>query len=363
MSLFAPQNPLDKHHSFSGKVAWQSPSNIALIKYWGKRPVQLPANASISFTLSHAHTKTSVAYSPRSARERWIDFTFEGVKEETFATRIEKYFSSISSLFPFISDLSFQIESSNSFPHSSGIASSASSMSALSLCLCTIEQELYNLKRDQPQFLKKASYVARLGSGSACRSVYPHLAAWGNTSHLSEASDEYAIPVTGMDPVFKDFHDDVLIVSEEKKSVSSTAGHALMDTNVFAANRYAQADTHFQKIIEAMRSGDLATFGKIIEDEALTLHALMMCSDPSYILMEPATIAVIKKIRSFRETNKLPVYFTLDAGPNVHILYPESIALQARAFINEELQSLAVNNRIIKDTVGQGPVQLENNEE
>lgn len=358
MTEIKPLPLLEKSQLLEGKVGWKSPSNIALVKYWGKRPVQLPENASISFTLSEAHTTTSVNYAPRMPEKPWITFTFEGKKEQAFSERISKYCSSLLPIMPFLNQLSFDIESRNSFPHSSGIASSASSMSALALCLCDIEQVLYKLENDEHAFFRKASMLARLGSGSASRSVYPKLVAWGRSKVISDARDEYAIPVHNVHPVFETFHDDVLIVSEEKKSVSSTAGHALMDTNIFAEKRYQQAEDHMAILLKSMGEGNLEIFGKVVEDEALTLHALMMCSDPSYILMEPGTIAVIKRIRAFRSESGLPIFFTLDAGPNVHILYPESIAKQADEFINEALRPLAFNNRIIKDVVGNGPIKF-----
>ena len=357
MSFFSIQPQLPDTHSHQGEVSWKCPSNIALIKYWGKRPVQLPENASISFTLDNAHTVTSVHYQPRSTSEKWVQFLFEGKEEESFEKRIVKYLNSIIDDIPWIGQLAFKIESENSFPHSSGIASSASSMGALALCLCDIEKKLFGLK-DEALFRKKVSFLSRLGSGSACRSIYPHIAAWGPSEMIPESSDLYAIPIDDLDEVFTNFHDDILIVSDQEKAVSSSAGHALMDTNIFASKRYEQAGTHMKSLLESMKVGDLTSFGKIVEDEALTLHALMMCSDPSYILMEPNTLEVIKRIRTFRKEAGLPLFFTLDAGPNVHILYPHHIKTEATAFINSSLLSLSHEGRIIKDQVGQGPVKL-----
>ena len=131
-----------------------------------------------------------------------------------------------------------------------------------------------------------------------------------------------------------------------------------MDSNIFADKRYEQARMHISTLLTTMKNGDLHAFGKIIEDEALTLHALMMCSDPSYILMEPSTLEVIKRIRSFRKKTGLPVFFTLDAGPNVHILYPHHIASEAATFINDRLLSLSHQGKIIRDQVGLGPSKL-----
>lgn len=349
---------LDPNHGQSGVVKWQSPSNIALIKYWGKRPVQIPQNASISYTLSDAHTNTSVNYKPRTASADWITFLFEGKEEKSFADRIEKFLSSLDDYFPFLSQLSLKIESDNSFPHSSGIASSASSMSALAMCLCDMERSLFGTLTDDADFRAKASFISRLGSGSAARSVYPLLASWGEHKALHGSSDLYASAYNDVDAVFRSMHDDVLIVSGEKKSVSSTAGHALMDTNPFAKTRYAQAGTNMTELLASMRSADFDQWGKIVEEEAMTLHALMMCSHPSYVLMKPGTLSVIDEIRAYRKETKLPIYFTLDAGPNVHILYPDIIGTTAQKFIQEQLKPYAEGGLIIEDQTGDGPVKL-----
>lgn len=348
-------------NNIQGQVAWKSPSNIALVKYWGKYGRQLPQNASISFTLSEANTKMSVSYKTKEVKDASIalTFLFEGKENAKFAEKISKFLDSIISYFPFIPELEFTIESENSFPHSTGIASSASSMSALALCLCQIEKNHFKPEVTEEEFYQKASLIARLGSGSACRSVYSRLAMWGELASLEGSSNEYAIPVIDkIDPIFHTFRDSIFIVSSEEKSVSSRAGHALMEGNPYAAARYEQANQHVTEIIEAMQNGDLESWGNIVEKEALTLHALMMASEPPYILMHPNTLKVIEKIRAFRKEKNAPVYFTLDAGPNIHILYPDNVKDMITHFIQEELVSLCENSRVIHDFVGEGPEKI-----
>ena len=120
-----------------GKFSWQSPSNIALVKYWGKKPGQIPANPSISFTLSNCHTTTSLSFQKKEKPSEEFDFElfFEGEKKESFRPKIQQFLERTQQFLPFLKDYSFKIETSNSFPHSSGIASSASGMSALALVL------------------------------------------------------------------------------------------------------------------------------------------------------------------------------------------------------------------------------------
>lgn len=342
------------------KYTWRSPSNIALVKYWGKHGVQLPNNSSISFTLSNAYSETAISYrkKERESNDVEIHFRFEGNENPNFKARIEKFLFSIVSHFPFITTYAFDIESSNSFPHSTGIASSASAMSALALGLCSIEKEVYGTLQDEESFMKKASLISRLGSGSACRSVYPILAIWGKNEGVAGASDEYAIPFREAHPIFHTFHDSILIVSSDEKKVSSTAGHELMHGNIFADIRYKQANDNTVSIIEALKAGDLETFGRIAEEEALTLHALMMTSQPSYILLQPNSLEMIARIRQFRADTLLPVYFTIDAGPNIHLLYPNSIFNEVQQFIESSLKPLCENGKVIEDKVGQGATLL-----
>lgn len=342
-------------------ITWRSPSNLALIKYWGKYGRQLPRNASISFTLQNAYSETALRYAPKDDDGTIaLSFAFEGEPNTAFAQKIERFLSSIIDRFPFLTRYQLDIESHNSFPHSAGIASSASSMSALALCLCSMERALGDTLADDAAFYQKASDIARLGSGSASRSVYPHLAVWGATELVEGSSNEYAIPV-GQDvhEVFHTFHDDILMVSRREKSVSSTAGHALMEDNPFAAVRYEQAHQNMEDLLVAMKAGDLETFGTIAEQEALQLHALMMTSKPSYILMEGHSIELIKRIRAWREQTGHPLYFSLDAGPNLHLLYPDSVVQEVTAFIESDLLELCEGREYLKDVVGPGPVKMD----
>ena len=345
----------------TSKVIWRSPSNLAIVKYWGKYGVQLPKNPSISFTLENAFTETLVEYSPRTSGKPGIalDFLFHGEINEPFRLKMVKFLESITDIFPFLTQMDLRVQSANSFPHSAGIASSASSMSALALCLCSIEDELFDTLGDDNSFEQKASFIARLGSGSACRSIYGMMGLWGETGEVAGSSNLFAVPFEAeLHDVFKTFHDDILIASKSEKSVSSRAGHALMENNDYAAPRYQQANQRLSHLLGALKTGDLETFGNIAENEALTLHALMMTSDPSYILMRPNTLKMIEILRDYRAATGHPVFFSLDAGPNLHILYPEDIVHEIRPFIENELEQYCEEGLWIPDWVGNGPVQI-----
>ena len=345
-------------NDFQGKVGWSSPSNIALVKYWGKKDKQIPQNPSISFTLSECCSETFIGY--EKADNFSFRFFFERKENPAFGAKIEKFLLDNQAFFPFINQLSLKVESRNTFPHSSGIASSASSMSAFVMGLMEIESLLVGLSTGSGTLdICKASYFARLASGSAARSVFPKMALWGATSCFEGSSNEYAVSLENdIHPDFKTYRDSILIVSCETKSVSSRAGHALMEGNPYAPARYAQANENIKNLLATLKSGDLDTFINIIESEALLLHALMMCSNPSYILMKPNTLNLINEIRHFREETQIPLCFTLDAGPNVHLLYPENESVKVDSFIRNVLSSYCDGNRWIADHVGDGPKKL-----
>jgi diphosphomevalonate decarboxylase len=345
-----------------GAIRWRSPSNIALVKYWGKHGNQLPRNPSVSFTLDGAATDTTLEYKVREESGEGVDVKLflDGQLHPAFTERTAAFLLKLLPVYPFLKQLSLIIKTSNSFPHSAGIASSASGMSALALCLVSMEEQLFKPFSNRADFMSKASYLARLGSGSACRSVYGGAAVWGKLTGLSESSDEYAVPVTDkLHAVFQDFHDDILLISKSEKSVSSRAGHSLMEGNPYAAARYAQATKRTDEMLTVLKQGNLERFGEILESEALTLHALMMSSHPPYLLIRPNTLQVIERIHTFRAETGLPLYFTLDAGPNLHLLYPDSIAAEAKKFIREQLLYFCEDNMYLADRVGKGPEMLE----
>ena len=346
-------------NDFQGRVGWQSPSNIALVKYWGKRGKQLPQNPSISFTLSECRSETFIGF--EKADNFGFKFFFEGQENPAFGAKIEKFLLDYQAFLPFLNQLHLTVESRNTFPHSSGIASSASSMSAFVMGLMEIETLLTSVPKpvEGPSLLQKASYFSRLASGSASRSVYPKMALWGATDCYEGSSDEYAVPLEDdIHPVFKTYRDSILIVSGETKSVSSRAGHGLMEGNPYAPARYAQANTNIKNLLTALKTGDLDTFMNITESEALQLHALMMCSNPSFILMKPNTLRIIEEVRRFSKETNIPLCFTLDAGPNVHLLYPESEAEKVGDFIKNTLLAYCDEGRWMADHVGNGPKKL-----
>ncbi|MDO6738388.1 diphosphomevalonate decarboxylase [Wenyingzhuangia sp. 2_MG-2023] len=344
----------------SGQVTWQTPSNIALVKYWGKREPQLPENTSISFTLSNCCTTTTLQYKKRENKQDGFDFDviFEGKKNEAFKPKIETFFKRIEVYVPFLKDYYFTIESSNSFPHSSGIASSASGMSAIAMCLMSLEKEL-TPDLTEEFFYQKASFLARLGSGSACRSVKGEMVVWGEHPEIKGSSDLYGVEfLDEVAPVFKNYQDTILLVDKGEKQVSSTVGHGLMHGHPFATQRFAQAQENISSIKNIFTTGEIDAFITLVESEALTLHAMMMTSQPYFILMKPNTLEVINKVWKYRKDTDSKLCFTLDAGANVHLLYPEAEKETVQQFISKELAVFCKNGEFIHDQVGMGAKML-----
>lgn len=338
---------------------WQTPSNIALVKYWGKSDPQIPKNASISFTLSNSHTITSIEFEKKE-NNGIIDFElfFEGEKKEDFKPKINSFFWRIQEFCPYVFEYKMIIDSQNSFPHSSGIASSASGMSAIACCLLSLEKGITQ-NSSKEYFNKKASFLARLGSGSASRSIEGPLVVWGNHPKIEGSSDLFGVQFPfKVHPTFNNYQDTILLVDKGEKQVSSTVGHNLMHNHPFAEQRFEQANENLSKITEILQNGNIDAFINLVESEALSLHAMMLTSNPYFILMKPNTLEIINKIWEFRKEQNSKVCFTLDAGANVHVLYPENEKQKVMQFIDSELSRFCKKKQYICDVTGLGAKQL-----
>ncbi len=346
----------------TGSVTWECPSNIALIKYWGKKGHQLPANPSLSMTLQNSVSHMGASWEKHDHKKGIsFEFYFEGRKEIKFERKIASYLQSLVPEFPLLGEIHLILRSHNTFPHSSGIASSASSMGALALCLGSILFGGDESQEAMPVFFKRTSGLARLASGSASRSVYGGFSLWGETEEFPDSSDEYAIPYPGeLHPDFMDMRDSILLVNPGEKAISSRAGHALMDNHPYAAIRYSQARENLKELMDAMAKGNFETFIRVVEAEALNLHALIMTSEPSNILLEPATLDLIRKTRDFRRSSGCRIAFTIDAGPNLHLLYPaveENLVLD---WLKRDMLPLCLDDKWISDRIGNGPHRIKN---
>ncbi len=331
------------------RFKWQAPSNIAFVKYWGKVDFQIPTNASVSMTLKNCHTTCEMSVSIDSKNE--MTLLFEGNRDEKFEKKLSKHVERLSSRFPVLGEFSFKFSTSNTFPHSAGIASSASSMAAINLCLCELLLKLGELKEEN--FLEEASRLARMGSGSASRSLYGGYVEWGKTTK------DFGTKVEGIHSEFQRMGDAVLIVDSGEKEVSSSLGHQLMMEHPYKEARFKQADIKCEEMITILKSGDWEKFIPALESEALELHGLMMSGRQWFVLMKPNTLEVIDRLKKWRKETGTRVGFTLDAGPNVHLIYHLDDKDKVKEFINNHAIKFLENQKWIDDEIGDGPLRGE----
>ena len=341
------------------KIYTLAPSNIALVKYWGKRDFQIPLNPSVSFSLNKAQSKTEIEVLPIKTKRNLpsVEFTFEKKPSKIFSSKVNAFLNHASRYCPWLLDHHLVIDSENNFPHSSGIASSASSMASMAIGIMQIENQIFENTLSPTHLLSKASFLARLGSGSAARSIEGPMVIWGESSRFPKSNNQYGVRVDQileLHPIFKTFCNAILIIDSKSKKVSSSTGHHLMNDHPYRESRILQAHNHLEEMKEVLTTGDLSNLIPIVEREALSLHSLMMSSSDYYLLFKPNTVQAINEIIDFRKSTKLPIMFTLDAGPNIHVLYPQALKTQVEEFIKLQLKRLCLNNQILFDGVGPG---------
>jgi diphosphomevalonate decarboxylase len=306
-------------------------SNIAFIKYWGNRDPELriPWNDSISMNLSNATTTTTVAFDDALAE----DVVVIGDREVGGPTRqrVVVHLDRVRALAGITTRA--RVISRNSFPMGTGIASSASAFAALSLA-ATAAAGLTLTERE-------LSCLARLGSGSACRSVPAGFAWWqAGTSHETS----YAVQLAP--PDHWDLRDLVAVVSTEHKAVTSAEGHSLAPTSPFFQERLAHLPTRLEMVRRTLMDRDFETFGQAVEAEAIELHLIALTSQPPLRYLTPATLQIMHAVQTWRAEG-LPVYFTLDAGPNVHLICEAPHA--------EELCSRLSHMPVVQDVIVNAP--------
>jgi diphosphomevalonate decarboxylase len=224
------------------------------------------------------------------------------------------------------------------------------------MCIADLEGKYEN---GSAEFFERASFFARLGSGSACRSVYGKPAVWGEHDDVEKSSDLFAVPFEKeIHASLNNWKDCVLIVDDGEKKVSSTEGHALLENHPYAAARFANAQKNISKITSYLQSGDVANFIALVESEALQLHSMMMSSIPYFTLIRPNTLAILEEIWSFREETNLPLAFTLDAGANVHLLYDKQYEIEISNFIDNKLLVYCKNGLYLCSNIGGTPQKL-----
>jgi diphosphomevalonate decarboxylase len=293
--------------------------NIAFIKYWGNRDeyLRLPSNGSISMNLDGLFTCTQVTYDPSLAGDELI---LEGTPVQGPAlARVSAFLDLVRQMAEF--QFYARVESSNNFPMGAGIASSASAFAALALAASAAA----GLELSE----KDLSRLARRGSGSACRSIPGGFVEW-QVGEDDATSYAYSIA----QPDHWSLADCIAILSQEHKPTGSAEGQARAITSLFQANRIADAPRRLGICRRAILDRDFAAFAEVVELDSNLMHAVMITSNPPLFYWQPATLQVIQAVIKWRQGG-LPVCYTIDAGPNVHILSQEQHARQVKELLGQ----------------------------
>lgn len=305
-----------------------APSNIAFIKYWGKKDesLRLPANASISMNLSDLLTTTTVEFDQSLESDT---ISFNGKNETATAERVRKHLNRVRKLAGITTKA--KVVTENNFPSGTGLSSSASGYAALSVAAAAAA----GLDLSE----KELSILARQGSGSACRSIPDGFVQWrdGDSSETSYAVSLFA-------PDHWDIVDVVGVVSTSPKETSSSEGQKIADSSPFYTTRLKHIDGKIQRMRTILEAKELKAFGELVEDEALELHAIYITSHPSLIYLLPGSLKVMHAVKRWRAEG-LQVYFTVNTGQDIHLLCQKKDATKVVKLLEEipEVQKTIVN--------------------
>lgn len=308
-----------------------APSNIAFVKYWGKKndALRLPSNGSISMNLSSLFTKTTVNFLNTLKSD---DVTVDGVKDTS--GRASAHLDRIRKLAGISSYA--KVVSINSFPASTGLSSSASGFAALTVAAAAAAG--LNLQE------RELSILARQGSGSACRSIPSGFVEWfdGDTSESS-----YSASLAP--PSYWDIADVVAIVSNEKKEVATTEGQTRTGSSIFFPTRLQHMKEKINRCKVLLEQKNIEEFGLFIEEEALEMHAVMLTSRPPLMYWLPTTVQLMREVKRWRSEG-LMVYFTINTGQDVHLICRQKDSQK----VAEKLKSIKEVKRVIANTPGEG---------
>lgn len=309
-----------------------APANIAFIKYWGTvdPSSRVPANNSISMNLSEMYTQTTVEFLPEYTSDK-ITFLGENEVRQKEKDRIANALHRVRKLAK--STLFAKIITRNTFPKATGISSSASGFASLATAAFGA--------LGYPIGEKELSIFCRTLSGGSCRSIPDGFVEWEKGTGPTDSFAHQLYPSN-----YWNICDVVAVVSKTIKKVSSTDGHAKAYTSPFYESRMKGMDDKVMRLKDAMQKKDFNGFGSILEAEALNMHAICMTSVPPILYWEPPTVAVMRSVQKWREEKQLACYFTIDAGPTVHVICEKANAQTVAQLLRHllDIQSVVVNN-------------------
>ena len=305
-----------------------APSNIAFTKYWGKKDeiLRLPENGSISICLSNLLTTTTVEFSKDFKKDQIV---IDGKAIDLEMKRVVEHLNRIRKLAKI--NLKAKVVTQNNFPSGTGLSSSASGFAALTLAAARATG--LNLSE------KQISILARQGSGSACRSIPSGFVEWldGNTSETSYAKQIYPAK-------WWNIADVVAIVSEGKKEIPTSVGHARASSSPFMKLRLSRMRQKNRQVKNYIKNRNFVSLGELIEQEALELHCIMLTQYPPLIYWTPGTLKIMKLVSLWR-AGGIPVYFTINTGQDIHLICERKNTEKVKAKLKqvEEVKNIIVN--------------------
>jgi diphosphomevalonate decarboxylase len=308
--------------------------NIAFIKYWGNRDndLRLPVSSSISMSLGALETRTSIS---RNSELNSDELVLDGSSQSGFALeRVSKFLDIIRAASG--NHEYARVVSENSFPQSAGVASSASAFAALAMSAT----HAYGLDLTE----KELSILARRGSGSAARSIPAGFVEWHAGSSSEDSFAETIAPHEHWQ-----LWDCIAMVEDQPKKVGSTQGHQLAETSPLQSARLLDADRRLELCRQAILQKDFAKLADVIELDSNMMHAIMLTSLPPLMYWSPLSIEIMRQVAAWR-AGGLEVAYTLDAGPNVHII----CSADSRHTVIERLAAIQGIMQTIVSPVGEG---------
>lgn len=324
------------------KATARANSNIALVKYWGKKDdgLRLPVNSSLAIGLDKIYTTTTVEFDSRLKSDNVeIDGDSFSNKETLRVTRHLDLVRKLANI-----DFRAKVITRNNFPKGAGAASSASGFAALTLAAV----DASGLKLSE----KELSIIARQGSGSASRSIPGGLSIW----HTADASEESFVESVDYP---REWDLRVLLVfvgdMKQKKIGSTEAMELSKKTSPYFSLAVKKAESNLERMLKSLSENDWTAFGQVIEDECYRLHTLCMTTQPNILYWQAGTIEVFQKLYELRERDLIG-YFTVDAGPHAHIVCKSNNA----DAIEKEIKSIPEVSDVVNCSIG-GPSELINN--
>ena len=319
------------------KKTIKASSDVALVKYWGKKNeiLRLPENGSISIKLDGLDTITTVEWDENLKQDQ---ITIQGESEDGEVSRVIKHLDKIRTVAG--KNMFAKMVSKNTFPKGTGLSSSGSGFAALTIAATK------SLDLDLSE--KELSILARQGSGTACRCVCGGFVEWkdGDASETSFSQTLYARD-------YWDVRDIVVVVDEGKKKVSSTEGHTTAQTSIAFAERQKRIGDKIVKIKQHIAEKNFKELGELVEAEAWECHSILLTSTPPMIAWYPGTVQVMLEVQAMREED-IPAYFTINTGFNVHVLTLPEYENE----VKKRLEKLALVKKTIVAKVGGAPEEL-----